>query len=137
MQPYLFTLPLAVRDYECDYEGIVNNAIYQNYLEHTRHELLKAKGLKVVELVQRGINLVVVRAEIDYLWPLRSGDEFIVGTNLVRVSRLRFAFEQDIFRLPDEKHTLHARIIGTAISNGGRPLRPPPEVDALFGESTQ
>jgi acyl-CoA thioester hydrolase len=136
MQPYLFTLPLAVRDYECDYEGIVNNAIYLNYLEHTRHELLKAKGLKVVELVQRGINLVVVRAEIDYLWPLRSGDEFIVAVNLVRVSRLRYAFEQDIFRLPDEKPILRAKIIGTAINNAGRPLRPPPEVEALFSELT-
>ncbi len=137
MQPYLFTLPLAVRDYECDYEGIVNNAIYLNYLEHTRHELLKQKGLKVVELAQRGINLVVVRAEIDYLWPLRSGDEFIVAVNLVRVSRLRYAFEQDIFRTPDEKPILRAKIIGTAISNAGRPLRPPPEVEALFGEVSQ
>lgn len=137
MQPYLFTLPLAVRDYECDYEGIVNNAIYLNYLEHTRHELLKQKGLKVVELAQRGINLVVVRAEIDYLWPLRSGDEFIVAVNLVRVSRLRYAFEQDIFRTPDEKPILRAKIIGTAISNAGRPLRPPPEVEVLFGAVPQ
>lgn len=33
-----FELEMQVRDYECDMEGIVNNAIYQHYLEHTRHE---------------------------------------------------------------------------------------------------
>jgi len=132
MADYAFTLPLSVRDYECDYEGIVNNAVYQNYLEHTRHEYLKQVGLKVVELAQRGINLVVVRIEIDYLWPLRSGDEFVVGLNLERVSRLRFAFLQDIHRQPDGKPILKAKVIGAAISNDGRPLRPPPEVEALF-----
>jgi hypothetical protein len=32
---YIFELPFKVRDYECDIQGIVNNAVYQNYLEHT------------------------------------------------------------------------------------------------------
>lgn len=131
--PYLFTLPLAVRDYECDYEGIVNNAIYQHYLEHTRHEFLKSKGLKVVELARRGLNLVVIRVEIDYLWPLRSGDEFVVSVNMERISRLRFAFAQDIYRQPDEKPILKAKVIGAAIDNNGKPLRLPPEVEALLG----
>jgi acyl-CoA thioester hydrolase len=118
---YAFTLPLSVRDYECDYEGIVNNAVYQNYLEHARHEYLKQKGLKVVELAQKGINLVVIRIEIDYLWPLRSGDEFVVGLTMERVSRLRFAFLQDIHRLPDGKPILKAKVIGAAIDANARP----------------
>ena len=29
-----FSLSLKVRDNECDVQGIVNNAIYQHYLEH-------------------------------------------------------------------------------------------------------
>ena len=37
---YIFELEMQVRDYECDMEGIVNNAIYQHYLEHTRHEFI-------------------------------------------------------------------------------------------------
>jgi acyl-CoA thioester hydrolase len=133
MQPYLFTLPLSVRDYECDYEGIVNHSVYLNYLEHTRHEFLKSRGIKVVELAQRGVNLVVIRVEADYLFSLRSGDAFEVGVNMERVSRVRFAFMQAIYRKPDDRPILRAKIIGTAIDNAGRPLRPPPEVDVLFG----
>jgi acyl-CoA thioester hydrolase len=128
---YQFIFPLSVRDYECDYEGIVNNAVYLNYLEHTRHEFLKQSGLKVVELAQRGINLVVIRAEIDYLWPLRSGDAFEVRMTMERISRLRFAFVQDIFRTPDDKLILKAKIIGTSIDANGRP-KLFPEIEALL-----
>ena len=38
MKEYVYQLKMKVRDYECDLEGIVNNANYQHYMEHTRHE---------------------------------------------------------------------------------------------------
>ncbi len=129
---YQFSLPFAVRDYECDYEGIVNNAVHLNYIEHTRHEFLKQKGIKVVELAHQGINLVVIRIEIDYLWPLRSGDEFEVRVNMERISRLRFGFMQDIYRRPDEKPILKAKVIGVAIGDNGRPIRLSKEIESLL-----
>ena len=35
---YQFDLEMKVSDYECDIQSIVNNANYQHYIEHTRHE---------------------------------------------------------------------------------------------------
>ena len=40
MNKYIYELKMAVRDYECDLQGIVNNANYQHYTEHTRHMFL-------------------------------------------------------------------------------------------------
>ena len=131
MQSYNFTLPMSVRDYECDMQGIVNNSVYQNYLEHARHEYLKTVGMDFRMYAQEGINLVVVRAELDYKFPLESGDRFFVGVNMVRESRLKFAFYQDIFREKDKKLILKAKITGTALNQRGRPAIPE-ELDAAL-----
>jgi acyl-CoA thioester hydrolase len=121
---YAFTLDLSVRDYECDMQGIVNNSVYQNYLEHVRHEYLKHVGIDFSEYARQGVNLVVVRAELDYKFPLTSGDAFVVGLTMRRESSLKFAFYQDIYRLTDHKLILKAKIIGTALNQRGRPEIP-------------
>jgi acyl-CoA thioester hydrolase len=121
---YAFTYEMSVRDYECDMQGIVNNSVYQNYIEHVRHEYLKQVGLDFSEYARQGINLVVVRAELDYKFPLTSGDTFVVGLNMQRESALKFAIYQDIFRLPDHKSVLKAKIIVTALNQRGRPEIP-------------
>ena len=41
MSKYIFETKMEVRDYECDIEGIVNNANYLHYMEHTRHLFLQ------------------------------------------------------------------------------------------------
>lgn len=132
MEGYQFTMEMAVRDYECDMQGIVNNSVYQNYLEHVRHEFLRHKGIVFKEYTRRGINLVVVRLELDFKYSLSSGDKFIVGLNLERESRIRFAFHQDIYLLPGNISVLKGKIIGTAISTEGRPYMPQ-EIERILG----
>jgi acyl-CoA thioester hydrolase len=116
-----FKVEMEVRDYECDMEGIVNNAVYMNYLEHARHSFLKQNDFDFAGLTQRGIQLVVIRIEADYLFPLRSGDKFFVTVSLERISKLRIGFIQEIFRLPDGKPILKARVIGTSLNATGQP----------------
>lgn len=33
---YPFSIEMEARDYELDLQGIVNNSVYQNYIEHAR-----------------------------------------------------------------------------------------------------
>ncbi len=131
MSDYAFTLDMDVRDYECDIQGIVNNGVYQNYLEHARHLYLKEIGIDFADYASRGINLVVIRAELDYKLPLAAGDSFRIGLNLVRESRARFAFYQDIFRQSDNKLVMRAKIVGTAMNDRGRPSIPE-ELDGIL-----
>ena len=76
MKDFDFELEMQVRDYECDVQGIVNNAVYQNYLEHCRHQFLQTVGLDFNQMHKEGIDGVVIRAEIDYKFPLRPDDVF-------------------------------------------------------------
>ncbi|OMH38269.1 thioesterase family protein [Motiliproteus sp. MSK22-1] len=133
MTGYAYSLTMDVRDYECDIQGIVNNGVYQNYLEHARHEYLKEIGLDFADLASRGINLVVIRAELDYKLPLTSGDRFEIGVNMVRESKARFAFYQDIVRSSDGKLVLKAKIMGTALNERGRPSIPQ-ELEPLLNQ---
>ena len=68
---------MKVRDYECDLQGIVNNANYQHYLEHARHEFLLSTGVSFAALHEQGVDPVVARINMAFKTPLRSGDEFV------------------------------------------------------------
>ena len=120
---YTFDLEFSVRDYELDLQGIVNNAVYQNYLEHTRHEFLKHKGLDFHQLHLQGFDAVVVRSEVDYKRSLTSGDKFIVRIGVEREGRLKIVFNQQIVRIPDQTVMLNARIFAACIHNN-RPVEP-------------
>jgi acyl-CoA thioester hydrolase len=127
---------MKVRDYELDAQGVVNNAVYQNYLEHCRHEFLLSQGIDFNRLTSEKVFLVVVRVEIDYQAPLRGGDVFWIGLNLERISPLRFVFIQDIYRQRDGRLVLSARTTGTAVNDRGRPCLPP-ELEPLLAAAAK
>ena len=134
MPEFAHSATFDVRDYECDLQGIVNNANYQHYIEHARHLYLRELGIDFAALSARGANLVVIRIEIDYLSPLRSGDQFVVRTRLERASRVRFVFVQEIDR-GDGKPVARAKVFGATMDANGRPTRPPAEVEAVMPPS--
>ncbi|MFN8210849.1 MAG: thioesterase family protein [Bacteroidales bacterium] len=127
---YHYTLEFRVRDYECDLQGIVNNAHYQHYLEHARHEFLVSKGISFADLHNEGTDLIVTRVEIDYKYPLRSRDSFIVSVNIRREGNVRLVFEQEILRIPDGKLIVKAEVTGVATKNG-RPVSPAEVINKL------
>lgn len=118
--PYIYELEMKVRDYELDMEGIVNNANYQHYLEHARHEFLLTLGPGFGEMVEQGISPVVTRVDIRYKTPLRSGDKFVCRLYLRREG-IRYVFYQDIFKSTGE--CCVNAVIDTVFTRNGRPTR--------------
>jgi acyl-CoA thioester hydrolase len=117
MSKYIFELTMKVRTYECDFEGIVNNAVYQNYLEHTRHEFMEKYHLNVVEMHNQGINTVVARINIAFKNSLHDNEEF-VSKLYVKKEGLRYVFYQDIYRKSDDKLIIKAVVDIVCIING-------------------
>ena len=109
MKDYLYEIQLAVRDYECDLQGVVNNAVYQNYLEHARHEYLLTKSNSFKDLTDQGILLMVSRIEMDFKYSLTSRDVFTVKIRTERQG-VKLIFFQDIYRLEDDKLCLKAKV---------------------------
>ena len=127
----IFEYKFEVRDYECDLQGIVNNAVYQGYMEHTRHCFIKTLGLDFVQLHNNGVDAVISKITIEYKRPLRSGDTFVCTLN-VKKEGLRYLFYQNIYRLPNRELCTKGQIDVVAIVNGklGRSV----EIDEAFAE---
>lgn len=115
MEPY--TLSFKVRDYECDLQGIVNNANYQHFLEHARHEFIQTLGLSFADLHDQGVDFVVARLEMAFKTPLKSKDSFSVTVDMKKEG-LRWVFRQNIYREPDKVLVVKARVDAVCLVNG-------------------
>ncbi|MCD8209933.1 MAG: acyl-CoA thioesterase [Prevotella sp.] len=117
MKNYPFKTRMRVRDYECDIQGIVNNANYFHYAEHTRHLFLKSLGLSFSLMHEKGIDLVVARVNAQFKIPLKNDDEFISCLDYKKEG-LKYIFYQDIYRVRDEKLCFRVESISVCIING-------------------
>ena len=118
---YTYTLEIKVRDYECDAQGIVNNANYQHYFEYARHEFLATPGCAFPETPEPGIEPVVARIEIDFKNSLHGGELCQCKLNAKREG-IKFIFYEDIYRVADNKLCSSAKVTTVCLKNG-RPVR--------------
>lgn len=117
MKEYLFTLEMETRDYECDIQGIVNNANYQHYLEATRHKWLQQQGQSFRQWHEEGLDVVVNEITLHYKTPLHGQEAFLSCLNLKR-DGVRFIFEQDIYRKSDMRLCVSATVSTVCMVNG-------------------
>lgn len=128
---YIYEIQMKVRDYECDLQGVVNNANYQHYMEHARHEFLESTGTTFSALHAQGIDAMVSRVEISYKHSLRGSDDFIVRLG-IRREGVKLVFIEDIYRLPDMACCARG-IVDTICLRDGRLTRGEP-FDQFFGK---
>ena len=122
---YIFETRMEVRDYECDIEGIVNNANYLHYTEHTRHLFLRSLGVSFAKLHEQGIDAVIHSMKLQYKVPLRCDDEFISRLNLKK-DGLKYMFYQDIYRAisaPPWSSSVSSTANSATVPNTTKPLR--------------
>lgn len=113
---YIFEMPIKVRDYEVDVEGIVNNANYLHYLEHTRHEFCQQAGLSFKEMHERGLDPVVSHIDIRYIRSLGLGDSMVSRLGMYRRGPV-FVFVQDIYT-PEGEPVVKALVDIVSFENG-------------------
>ena len=114
---YQFELPIKVRDYETDSQGIVNNANYLHYLEITRHDFCEQAGTSVSAMQQQGLDPVVRKIEIEYISSLTLGDTMISRLRMHREGA-RFIFRQDIFNALNEAPVVRATVTIVCLEDG-------------------
>lgn len=127
----IYELKMKVRDYECDAQGVVNNANYLHYFEATRHELMELCGLRLRDLTEANIIPMLRNANISYRSPLHGSDEF---TSRIKIERegIRYLFLQEIIRTSDNTLCAKAVIEVVCLINGK--LSKPEMFDKAFAD---
>lgn len=120
-----YEIEVAVRTYELDMLGHVNNAVYLNWLEQGRLSAMEGAGYAVRTLSQDWLTNIV-RAEVDFRRPVHYGDAVIVTTGLERVGTSSFTLASEILRLPDREVVAEAKAVLVWLDETGRP-KPLPE----------
>ena len=114
---YSYQLRLRVRDYECDIEGVVNNANYVHYLECGRNEFMRAIGLDFIECTANDYIFMVSHLDMSFKTPLRGGEDFDVCVS-IRREGVRYVFHEDIIRVADGKLAVTADVECIALHEG-------------------
>jgi acyl-CoA thioester hydrolase len=119
--PGPFSVPIVVRGYELDIQGHLNQAVYLQYAEHARWELLRAAGVGADKLISTGVGPVTLENNIKYLRELRGGDEVAVSCEFEWPGGKTFRIRQEIRTLDG---TVAAQItnVGGVLDRGTRKL---------------
>lgn len=114
----------SVRSYEVDYQSIVNNAVYFQYFEHARAELLREMGVCVQDFAQSGLNMVLLKTEISYLKSLKNNENFRVESTISRISKLKCQFLQELF-VEGKQGILCTKAVSLAatVNSDGKPVQ--------------
>ena len=123
---------IKVRSYELDVEGHVNNAVYLNYLEHSRTSAMQDFGLSFHALLERGLYIVVTRVDMTIHAPAFLGDELELRVTPTDIRRVKGIFHQEISNVTRGNKTVTATVYGAVVDREGKPVRIPDEFREAF-----
>jgi acyl-CoA thioester hydrolase len=123
------TLPIIVIAFETDYEGVVSNTRYLEYMERGRYALLQAAGLSVEQMLKgSGVQPVIRRVEIDYIGVARHEDALELGVEVQEWRGASAILAHELRRADDQSLVMRGRQTLAFINENWRPVRVP----ALF-----
>jgi acyl-CoA thioester hydrolase len=88
-----FVHRLRVRYAECDPQGVLFNAHYLAYVDHTITELWRAAYGGYQAMLDRGVDIVVAEANLRFLGPARFDDEIAIEAQVAHFGTTSLATE--------------------------------------------
>ncbi|CAM6102513.1 unnamed protein product [Calypogeia fissa] len=123
-----YEIERKVRDYELDHYGVVNNAIYAQFCQQARTELLENIGFRPDGVTESGKSMAISDMTMKFVSPLRSGDRYIVSSRIAATTAVRLIFEDHIYRLPERELVMSAKSTVLVLDQNAKPGRLPDEI---------
>ncbi len=119
-----FHWPVRVYIEDTDAGGIVFYANYLKFMERSRTEWARSRGVHLRARLEDGVSFVVHSLSLQYHQPARLDDELLVGAAVESHGRTWFQFRQEIVRAVDGVRLVTGRVKVACTDLGtGRPRR--------------
>jgi acyl-CoA thioester hydrolase len=127
------TYERKVRFSDSDAQGIVFNGNYLTYFDDTITDYLEATGIGWGEMTERGIDMVLGRAEVDFRAAGQIGDTLITGARVVEIGRTSVIFELRTWDKETRQTVAEGRLIQVMVDHRSHDKTPVPDwfIDAV------
>lgn len=125
------TYQRKVRFSDSDAQGIVFNANYLTYWDDTITDYLEATGVGWDGMTERGIDMVLGRAEVDFRAAGQIGDVLVTGAKVVEIGRTSVIFEMRTWDEATSRTVAEGRLIQVMVDH--RTHRPTTVPDWFVG----
>jgi acyl-CoA thioester hydrolase len=113
---------------DTDCGNVVYYANYLRFMERSRTELLRERGIDLRDYQKRGILFVVAEAHVFYRAPARYNDLLDVDSTIVDLSAASMLIRTHIRIAGEERVLVLGEVRIACINTAGKPLRIPEEV---------
>lgn len=112
--------------YDTDCGGVVHNLAYLRWIEECRTKLATYEGIDYAAMASEDLYTVLVRHEIDYVFPAMLADEIETRGSIAEVEKASLWFRFEVRRVRDGRLCVKARQRLALVSMpSGRPQRIP------------
>jgi acyl-CoA thioester hydrolase len=113
---------------DTDCGNVVYYANYLRFMERSRTELLRERGIDLGRYHDRGILFVVTEAHVTYRAPAVYNDLLAVDSTIAGLSAASILFRTVIHRDGDDALLVNGEVRVACISGARRPMRIPEEI---------
>jgi acyl-CoA thioester hydrolase len=117
---------LYYEDTDCG--KVVYYANYLRYMERSRTELLRERGIELAHYHEKGLLFTVTEAHIRYKAPARYNDLHDVESTIIEIAGASMLIRTVIRRASDRMLLIEGETKIACVSSSGRPVRIPKEI---------
>jgi acyl-CoA thioester hydrolase len=123
---------IPVRSYELDFAGIVNNAVFLNYLEEARLDFLRQHHFDLFAMTQAGVVPVVAKATIEYKSPAHGNDVLIIKGTIPKIGKTSMLMQYEITSRNDGRLVAQAETLLVFVNDQGKPTAIPQQLRSVL-----
>jgi acyl-CoA thioester hydrolase len=113
---------------DTDCGNVVYYANYLKYMERSRTEYLRERGVDLASYHSNGFLFTVTEAHVQYKSPARYNDFLDVTSTVTEITNASILFTTTIKRVGEESVLVKGEVRLACINQSGRPTRIPEEI---------